>query len=324
MSFSQKPEATQSAAAMEAGAGSGMSQQRGAIPPFPPMPSRAPAGRTTRVIQTTRQRPISDVEFRNRIQWQQILSPRFALNYDPVAFPSTHAVSILEELEQAYSLIFGYTHEAFTDRWKVYVADSQSSALHGHMLSSHIDIPNRSLCLLHGPTQHLYSDLVLLLTHAMRIRRYERHYEHTTGWASLEDAFALFLNERIALQPEVFPFFGADPDLIAHNIYYHHSNASIARTWQSAPNRRSFFDSVLFGAFFLYLGDTFSDDRIMDFSKLDGDVGSDQFAEFFGASLDELEHAWIAHLPVCRLSVTSEEQESMLQHWERTVESRAA
>jgi hypothetical protein len=312
-------------AAHDAGAGVSSPGHMPSRPGFVPYgPSDQAVSRATRVIQTRPQLPLSDTELRTRISWSQILSPRFSFHYDSAWFPIRQAESILEEIEQAYTLIFGFTHEAFTDRWDVYVADQRSSLIAGHQLRSHVNCEERTLCLIQSSATHLYGELVQLLTHAMRTHRFQKNYLCTTGWASLEDAFSLFLNERISLQPEVFPFYGADPDLIAHHIYYHHSNASVSRCWQRPNSERSLVDLVLFGAFFLYLGDTFSDDRIIDFSKLDGPVTTHEFKEFFGAPLDELEHAWIAHLPVSLISATQEEQERMVLRWERAIDSRKA
>lgn len=310
-----------SATAMDSGAGlgSGGSQR---VPVMPPMtPALSPSARATRVIQTRPQQPLSDLELRDRISWQEVLSPHFVFKYDEAWFPVRQAESILQELEEAYSLVFRFTHEAFTGRWTVYAADQRSTSPTGHTLRSHINCNDRSMCLLQTSSQHLYGDLVLLLTHAMRAHRFCKHYGQTPGWAALEDAFAIFLNERVSIQPEVFPFYSADADLIAHHLYSHYSNAGVTRNWSHLPGQRSIVDTVLAGAFFLYLGDTFSDDRIVEFSKLDGSVTPNEFREFFGATLDDLEHAWVAHLPVSRISVTREEQEAMVQHWERAIDS---
>jgi hypothetical protein len=275
---------------------------------------------TPRVIRTRPIAPIDDKELHERIGWQELLSPHFAFEYDPEWFPVRQAQAILDQLEETYSLIFHLTHESFKDRWNVYAADHRSPLVSGHGVRSHLNLSDRSLCLIQTSSHHLYGDLALLLTHAMRAHRYSKHYESTTGWASLEDAFAIFLNERLSIQPDVFPFFGADPDLIAHHLYSHHSYASITRSWPTASTGRRLNDLVLFGAFFLYLGDTFSDDRIVEFSKIDGPVSSSEFNDFFGASLDELEHAWIAHLPVSRISSTQEEQEQMVLRWDRAID----
>jgi hypothetical protein len=327
MSFMPQTDLSAHSSASMEGGSLGSSGMQNTPPPIPlgSFTPAAPMARTApRVIQVRPQKPITDSELRGKIAWQERRTPHFILQTDPDSFANAQAESIADELELAYSLIFSFTHESFSDRWNVFAADARSAALHGHALRSHVDVPERSLCLLHGTTQHLYADLIVHLTHAMRSNRYERHYAATAGWSSMEDAFALFLNERIALQPDVFPFYGADPDLVAHHIYYYYSSASIARTWELPADKRGLLDNLLFGAFFLYLGDTFSDDRIIQFSKVDGPVGTAQFADFFGASLDELEHAWIAHLPVSRISVTSEEQEQMLLRWERAIESRLA
>ena len=323
MSFSQNSETVlRNSASLDSGAGMSShgpaSNQHHIVSTIDTRKQRTPA---TKVIRPRPQQSLNDVDLRSRIDWQDLVSPHFVFHYDPDWFPLRHAEAIREELEEAYSLIFRFTHESFRERWNVYAVDHRSPKLAGFSVRSHLSCPERSLCLIQTSSQHLYGDLVQLLTHAMRVDRYGRHYFTTPGWSSLEDAFALFLNERLSLQPDVFPFFGADPDLIAHHIYYHQSNASVTRAWMRPTQERSLTDLILFAGFFLYLGDTFSDDRIVEFSKIDGPVTDDEFRSFFGASLDELEHSWISHLPVSRISSTLDEQEQMVMRWDRAIDS---
>jgi len=276
--------------------------------------------RPSRVITTKPQLPISDQELRARIQWGHQLSSHFELLYDRISFSEKRAFNLLESLEIAYSLIFHFTHESFPDRLQVYAIDQRQPALLGRTVRPHFNLEERAIYLVESSSQNVQAELVELLTHGMRIARYSRHYGRTPGWALLEDGFAIFLSERLSTQPEVFPFYGAEADVIASHLY-RSNKETLVSIWNMAHHSNA-HHIILAGAFILYLGDTFSDDRVSTFSKSDYAITNDTFRTFFGGTLGDLEAAWQQHLPLSLLSLTEEEQDVMVQHWDRAIDCR--
>lgn len=277
--------------------------------------------RPARVITRKPALPISDAELRARIQWASKTSPHFQLFYDRATFSAPRAAALNELLEIAYSLIFHFTHESFAGRCSVYVIDQREPALLGRSMHPHFNAEEAAIYLIESGSRQAQEALIEMLTHAMRIARYARHYEQTPGWATLEEAFGIFLSERLSMQPDVFPFYGAESDLIAHHLYHAHST-TLHEIWNAQPHTLSIDGMILAGAFMLSLGDTFSDDTVVTFSKSDDSITNDSFRTFFGRSLKELEEAWLQHLPIAMLTVTGEEQERILQHWDRSLECR--
>jgi len=277
--------------------------------------------RPSRVITTKPQVPISDHELRARLQLSHKASSHFQLAYDRVAFADKQAANLLETLEITYSLIFHFTHESFTDRFQVYALDQRAVSLLGRSVRPHFNLEERAIYLVESSSQHVHSELIKLLTHAMRIVRYARHYDQTPGWAMLEEGFSIFLSERLSMQPDVFPFYGAGTDVIAHHLYHSHRQ-KLEEVWNLHPHSLDVDKLVLVGAFMLYLGDTFSDDRVVTFSKSDYAITNDTFHSFFGGSLDDLEASWIQHLPTALISLTEVEQEATILRWDRAIESK--
>ena len=283
--------------------------------------ARAHGARSPRVITPKPPLPISDAELRARIQWGNRTSPHFQVFYDRTNFSVPRAAALDELLEIAYSLIFHVTHESFPGRLSVYVIDQREPALLGRSMQPHFSPEEPALYLIENGSRQAQEELIELLTHAMRLPRYLRHYTQTPGWATLEEAFGIFLTERFSMQPDSFPFFGAESDLIAHHLYHAHL-ATLEAVWNAPPFGLSIDGVILAGAFMLSLGDTFSDDTVVAFSKSDDAITSASFRNFFGRSLVELEQAWLQHLPIALLTMTEEEQERILQHWDRAIECR--
>jgi hypothetical protein len=281
---------------------------------------RSSSERVPRVITTRPQLAISDQELRARVQWLHKTSSHFQLAYDRVAFADAQARTLLETLEEAYSLVFHFTHESFTDRFQVFAVDQRATSLLGRAVRSHFNFQERAIYLAQTSSQNIYSELIEHVTHAMRIARYAKHYGHTPGWAALEEAFSVFLNERLSISPDVFPFYSADADLIANHVYATHPE-SLANLWGTPSFQAlNFYQMVLTGAFFLHLGDIYSDDRIATLSKSDYAITSETFRAFFGVTLEALEEAWRRHLPVAQIALTQEEQDAMLTKWQRSIE----
>lgn len=285
------------------------------------MPRQAADGHSARVITPKPALPISDAELRARIQWSSKTSPHFQVFYDRANVSVPRAAALDEQLEIAYSLIFHFTHESFPGRFSVYVVDQREPALLGRSVRPHFNAEEPAIYLIESGSRQAQEELIELLAHAMRLARYARHYERTPGWATLEEAFGIFLSERLSMQPDTFPFYGAEADLIAHHLYHCHS-AKLPEVWNAPPHGLSIDGIVLAGAFMLSLGDTFSDDTVVSFSKSDDAITSESFRTFFGRSIEELEQAWLQHQPIALLTVTEEEQERILQHWDRAIECR--
>jgi hypothetical protein len=285
---------------------------------------RPPAEETTtrpaRVITPKPQLALSDQELRARVQWAHRASGHFQLAYDRVAFNEKRAAMLNESLEIAYSLIFHFTHESFTDRFQVYAVDQRATGLLGRSVTPHFNLEERAIYLVESGARTVHSELAGLLTHAMRLTRYARHYHATPGWAALEEGFSIFLSERLSIQPDIFPFYGAEPDLIAHHIYRKH-DLTLPVVWDASAGALKTQERILAGAFMLYLGDTFSDDRVVTFSKSDDAITSETFRTFFRGSLADLEAAWLQHLPLALVALTGDEQDTMVQHWDRAMES---
>ncbi len=276
--------------------------------------------RPARVITTKPQVALSDQELRARVQWAHRASPHFQIAYDRTSFSETRAAMLNESLEIAYTLIFHFTHESFTDRFQVYAVDQRATGLLGRSVWPHFNLEERAMYLVESGSRSVHSELAGLLTHAMRISRYARHYHTTPGWAALEEGFGLFLSERLSTQPDLFPFYGAEPDIIAHHLYKKH-DLHLPSVWNASHDTLKVEERILLGAFMLYLGDTFSDDRVVTFSKSDDAITDETFQTFFGASLAELEGTWTQHLPLSLVALTEEEQSAMVQHWDRSIES---
>ncbi len=276
--------------------------------------------RPTRVITPKPQLALNDQELRARVQWAHRASPHFQLAYDRAAFDESRAAMLNESLEIAHTLIFHFTHESFVDRFQVYVVDQRATGLLGRSVSPHFNLEERAIYLVESGVRTVHSELAGLLTHAMRVARYARHYHSTPGWAALEEGFSLFLSERLSTQPDLFPFYGAEPDVVAHHLYRKHE-MHLARIWNAEAGTMQVRERVLVGAFMLYLGDTFSDDRVVTFSKSDDAITDETFRTFFDASLIDLQTAWLQHLPLTLVSLTEDEQSTMLQHWDRAIES---
>jgi len=281
----------------------------------------ASPGRPPRVITTKPPLPISDQELRARVQWAHKTSSHFQVSYDRSILSDVRAATLDETLEAAYSLIFHFTHEAFAGRFQVYAVDQRAKSLLGRSVRPHFNIEEPAIYLVENGSRQMQEELVELLTHAMRLARYERHYVQTPGWAALEEGFGIFLNDRLAMQPDVFPFYGAESDLIAHHIYQLHG-ATLREIWSARPQALTTDQIVLAGAFLLSLGDTFSDDRVVTFSKSDYPITTETFRTFFDRSLDDLEAAWLQHLPLALVALTGEEQDRMIQHWDGAIECR--
>jgi hypothetical protein len=276
--------------------------------------------RPARVITTKPQVALSDQELRARVQWAHRASSHFQIAYDRTAFSEIRAAMLNESLEIAYTLIFHFTHESFTDRFQVYAVDQRATGLLGRSVWPHFNLEERAMYLVESGSRSVHSELAGLLTHAMRLSRYARHYHATPGWAVLEEGFGLFLSERLSTQPDLFPFYGAEPDIIAHHLYRKHE-LHLPAIWNISPYELKIQERILAGAFMLYLGDTFSDDRVVTFSKSDDAITDETFRTFFGASLSDLEAIWIHHLPLSLVTLTEEEQSAMVQHWDRSIES---
>ncbi len=276
--------------------------------------------RPARVITTKPQVALSDLELRARVQWAHRVSPHFQIAYDRTAFSETRAALLNESLEIAHTLIFHFTHESFTDRFQVYAVDQRSKGLLGRSVWPHFNREERAMYLVESGSRNIHSELAGLLAHAMRLSRYTRHYDATPGWAALEEGFSIFLSERLSTQPDLFPFYSAEPDLIAHHIYKKH-DVKLPTIWNTDGGMFKIEQRILVGAFILYLGDTFGDDQVVTFSKSDDAITDETFRTFFGKSLPDLEATWLQHLPLSLVALTEEEQHAMVQHWDRAMES---
>ena len=277
--------------------------------------------KTPRVITPKPQIPISDTELRARVQWAHRTSSHFVISFDRTLFADVEVGNVVTTLEESYNLIYGLTHESFADRYQVCLLDQRAVGLLGRAVQSHLSVDERAIYLVRRPSSPIHTELVALLTHAMRLPRYVRHYSVTPGWSMLEDAFSIFLHCRLTFRNDIFPFFGVEPDIIAHHIFSQEDSLSLATCWSCETRSSNLLRYAVAGAFFLHLGDTFSDDRVVEFSKCDSQIESDTFKGFFGQSLEELEAKWVEHLPTSLVTLTSEERDQALSHWQQLFET---
>jgi hypothetical protein len=262
-----------------------------------------------------------DRELRAALAWNHASTPHFNLNYEDARFEKREIESVMKLLEQSYSSIFSQTHEAFNDRLEMYLVDARSQMLLGKKLSTHLNVEEKTLYLTRFPYQPLHAQLIAHLTHAMRMNRFAKNYQDYQAWALMEDAFAVFLNHRLAVQPETFPFFGIEPDIIVHELMKSARVRSLHDCWEAPAKCNVLERQVLNGAFFLYLGDTYSDDRVVELSKCDNEITTETFKDFFGKTLDELEAEWVSHLPTSMLAITRDELDLAIHRWEKKIDA---
>lgn len=260
---------------------------------------------------------MDDREARARIRWSHNRSAHFLLSFDLDYFSPEAAEALLTSLEDSYSSIFSYTHEAFATSQQVYAVDVRNPMLLGHSFDSHYNFIEGAIYLIRTPNQPLHSMLVPFVSHAMRQSRVQRHYGKTPGWALMEDAFGTFLNCRLSDRSDVYPFFDADPSVIASVILGENPTYSVSNSLRNFVFAPAFERNVLTGAFFLFLGDMYGDDKIVQFSKCESPIDDEIFTSFFGATLMALEALWRRSLPTSLLSYTHEEQLEMFAAWQR-------
>jgi hypothetical protein len=271
-----------------------------------------------RVITTRPQVPISDQELRARVTWGHETSPHFSLTFDRVSFTPHQADTLLAQLETSYSQIFHLTHESFADRCAVYAIDQRATGLLGCAVHPHYNSHERAIYLIETSRHRAECDLVRTVTHAMRHPRFEKHYYSTPGWAALEEGFSIFLTERLGVSASPFPLYGTQHDLVASHLTT--KGHTVAGLWNDPLTTFTSDQLALLGAFFLYLGDTFSDDRVVAFSKSEDAITAETFRAIFGEALDELEYAWTQRLPLSLVALMQSEQDALLQKWEQAIE----
>lgn len=268
---------------------------------------------------------ITDSELRARVQWVHHTTPHFEISYDKICLHSVEIETLSHILENAYRSLFSLTHEGITERFPLYITDLRSPSLMGRKTSTHFSAGERAIYLVRNTHESLDTELIAMLTHATRFPRYIKHYGITRGWALLEDAFATFVSDRLqGNAKQSYPFYGVEPDIIAHYLKEHAVLPKLFYSWHSLRFASELERRVLAGAFLLYLGDTASDDRVVEFSKYDDEITADTFKIFFGKNLEELEEQWSEHLPKALLGHTETEYHDMMEHWKKMMAWRTA
>jgi hypothetical protein len=268
---------------------------------------------------------ITDSELRARVQWVHHTTPHFEISYDKICLHSVEIETLSHILENAYQSLFSLTHEGITERFPLYITDLRSPSLMGRKTSTHFSAGERAIYLVRNTHESLDTELIAMLTHATRFPRYIKHYGITRGWALLEDAFATFVSDRMQGNAKhSYPFYGVEPDIIAHYLKEQAVLPKLFYSWHSLRFASELERRVLAGAFLLYLGDTASDDRVVEFSKYDDEITADTFKIFFGKNLEELEEHWSEHLPKALLGYTETEQRDQLEHWKKMMAWRTA
>jgi len=290
--------------------------------PFPPIakPELEPIAK--RALHEKPLMPISDSDLRGRISWSHQQSQHFVLSYDASSFGQREADIILMQLETIYHDIFNLIHESFSDKLNVYAIDLHTPMLLGRTTRTHFNVSERNLYLVRTHHDTIESELITALTHAMRNRRYLEHYGITRGWAMLEDAFSVFLSERLRNDKKTFPFYGADPEIIAHHLKEHLPIRLLSQIWTSRQFANAIERFAIAGAFMIYLGDVLGDDKIASFSRHENEITHNSFHLYFNDSLEHLEERWVEQLPKALHAYTEDERLEMIHGWMRSVQGK--
>lgn len=259
--------------------------------------------------------PVEDSELRARVRWGHAASQHFALSFDAEVFHPNETKTLLAQLEERYHQIFALSHETFNDRMIVYAVDLRSPSLLGRTSRTHFNLAERTIYLIRSGIEGFDAEMTQALVHAMRFGRCIKHYGITSGWAMLEDAFAVFVSERLRENHKIFPFFGVEPNVIIHFLLERSAVRLLSYLWESKQFASPLERYVLAGAFMLYLGDALGDDKIISFSRIDDVVLSGTFQDYFGEPLTKLETRWFDHLPKTLVSFTEEERSESLNEW---------
>ena len=280
-------------------------------------PEQITTASTGKIFSIT-QRPlvaITDAETRTRVQWHSFTTPHYAISFDRICYHEREAISVAEQLEEAYASIVSATQEGFHERIPVYLCDLRSPSLLGRKTSTHFNVGERAIYLVRSAQLPADAELLHMVVHSTRFERYLKHYGITPGWAMLEDAYATFVATRLSAGHTSYPFFGFEPDVIAHYLIGQSFLPDLAYAWHGINFASDLERSVLAGAFLLFLGDMTNDEAVIALSKTDDDVTSDTFGMIFGRSLEELEHAWKSHLPKTLTTITDAERQEMISAW---------
>lgn len=259
--------------------------------------------------------PVADGELRARVRWGHAASEHFALSFDADVFHPNETKTLLATLELQYHEIFSLCHETFNDRMIVYAIDLRSPSLLGRTARTHFNLAERTIYLVRSGIESFDVELTQSLVHAMRFSRCIKHYGITAGWAMLEDAFAVFVSERLRGNHKVFPFFGAEPNLVIHYLIEKSAVRLLSYLWEARQFASALERYVMAGGFMLFLGDALGDDKIIAFSRTDDVVLAGTFQDFFGDPLTKLEARWFEHLPRSLMSFTEEEQKAAITEW---------
>jgi hypothetical protein len=290
--------------------------------PFPPVVKPEPEPIPKRALHEKPLMPISDTDLRGRISWSHIQSPHFVLSYDATSFEQREADVILIQLETIYHDIFNLTHESFSDKLNVYAIDLHTPMLLGRTTRTHFNVTERNLYLVRTHHDTIESELITAMTHAMRNRRYLEHYGITRGWAMLEDSFSVFLSERLRNDKKTFPFYGADPEIIAHYLKEHLPIRMLSHIWTSKQFANAIERYAIAGAFMIYLGDVLGDDKVASFSWHENEITHNSFHLYFGDSLEHLEERWVEQLPKAMHAYTEDERFEMIHCWLKCVQGK--
>ena len=283
----------------------------------------ASASVTNHVITPRPLIKITDTELRARVQWVHYTTPHFEISFDKICLHSVEIEALAHVLENAYQSIRSLTHESMSDRFPIYITDLRSPALLGRKTSTHFSAGEPAIYLIRNAHESIETEMIAMLTHAMRFPRYIKHYGITRGWAIMEDAFATFLSERLqGKRRESYPFYGAEPDVIAFYLKEQCVLPKLYYAWHSLRFASELERRVLAGAFLLYVGDTASDDRVVEFSKYDDEITAETFKVFFGKNLEMLEEEWAEHLPKSLLTSTEIERADVMEHWKKKMSWR--
>lgn len=290
--------------------------------PFPPYTKPETEPIPKRALHEKPLMPISDSDLRGRISWSHVQSQHFVLSYDGSSFEQREADVILMQLETIYHDIFNLTHESFPDKLNVYAIDLHTPMLLGRTTRTHFNVSERTLYVVRTHLDTIESELITAMTHAMRNRRYLEHYGITRGWAMLEDAFSVFLSERLRNDKKTFPFYGADPEIIAHYLKEHLPIRLLSQIWTSRQFANAIERFAIAGAFMIYLGDVLGDDKIASFSRHENEITHNSFHLYFNDSLEHLEERWVEQLPKALHAYTEDERLEMIHGWMRSVQGK--
>jgi hypothetical protein len=253
------------------------------------------------------------------LHWPQKASRYFDIYFDPHTFETREVEALIPQLDEGLLAIGELVGREILEHYVIYLADERSPGFEGQVTTSCFDAVSRAIMLVRVPTRPLHSDLLIPLTHAMCSTLHQSPAATRPMRLLVEDAFAAYVNTRLAPHSDVFPYFGVEPDVICHELFQRRAVRTFRECLAHPLACSALERHVIGGAFFLYLADTYGDERLLNLFREAAQPMPASFTTTFDASLEDLENVWMRHLPDSLVALTSEERELAILHWDTLI-----